>query len=84
MEVFNSNDVVYMHEFEHGFACCVDKDGIIWFRNSKNSKFWRPCMRFCYFEIKAKCPIIAKYVLSLACEIQDDISINARALLYDK
>jgi len=79
---FDSECIVYNHKFKNGFECSVDRDGIIWYKTSTNAKFDRPCMKDCYHQIQYHDPVIAEYVLSLACEIQDNKEVTERASKY--
>jgi len=69
-------------EFEDGFECAIDSDGIIWIKHNYDNYFSRPCMRYCYTEIKMRDENIAKSILEQSCEIQNDEIITERAKNY--
>ena len=82
MRKYREDHLAFHHKFDNGFECAVDKDGIIWYKRSPNAQFESPCMKACYYTIEYQNHRVAKYVLSLACEIQDDECITARASGY--
>lgn len=69
-------------EFKDGFECAVDNDGIIWIKQNNEQFFDRPCMRYCFTEIKIRNKDIAKFILEKSCEIQDNKIITKRARGY--
>ena len=72
----------FHHKFDDEFECGVDEDGIIWYKSNAEFEFERPCMKLCYDLIKLRDPSIAKRVLALSCQIQDNDAITFRALRH--
>jgi hypothetical protein len=82
MDKYKKEDIVYSHQFEDGFECHIDKDGIIWYKNT-NGPYQRPGLKICYDLIKYRNPNVADHVLSLSCAIQgDEYIINKAAKCY--
>lgn len=76
--------LAYWREFDNGFCCAVDSSGIIWYSVRPCEMMEAPCMKFCVDQIKYYGGLaVAKAVLALSCELQNDVGINARALRYN-
>lgn len=84
--------VLYFRTLEkEGFvnlSCLVDSKGIIWITSplskyDSTPVFHRPCMRACYAEIGQYSRAVAKAVLALSCDVQNDKAITERALGYE-
>ena len=75
-----------LHHFilKDKFECAIDYDGMIWIKQKNKKYFDKPCMRYCYTEIKQRDPIIADFILNKSCEYQDNKAVTKRAQLYKK
>jgi len=73
----------YYRVFDNGFACIVDSKGFIFIRDSQTRLWESPCMYYCYMKIMHYNLAVAKAVLALSCEIQNDKSVTERATLYE-
>ena len=82
VEIICQKITFYHFKFKDGFECAIDEDGIIWIKQKSDKYFDRPCMKYCFTEIKIRDENIAKYVLKTSCEIQDNEIITKRAEGY--
>jgi len=87
-ETYHSGEIICKQytnchfKFKDGFECAIDGDGIIWIKQKTDKYFDRPCMKYCFTEIKMRDENIAKIVLEKSCEIQDNETITKRAENY--
>ena len=84
MQIATKKEVVHHFKLKDKFECAMDYDGIIWIKTKSDKYFDRPCMRYCYTEIKIRDPKIADFILDESCKYQDDEAITQRAKLYNK
>jgi len=75
-------DVLHYFKLKDNFQCAIDHDGIIWIKQKNEKYFDRPCMRYCYTEIRMRDQKIADFILDKSCDIQNDELITERAKLY--